>query len=331
MNLENPKQDEIVARLEQESENVNKLQERWDLALTSLYKYFEISGGKGLEENERLREIEAKTLKTIEKENVPIILGFAGPGGAGKGTVKAQIKEPLNVGDIINSTTRSKRDYEVDGIHYNFVTTKELADGTVLKEESLKKIQDLLGLKKNPEILEKEHLDKLQELVDKKFKNGEIEDGIDLFPNVDNVKNEFLNLTLRPLRGWYALSVKDLKNTTEKNIISSFEESAPNMLRIGEGIKAQGINFYLAYVLPEQPIARTMAHRALKRDGVDQDSEKLLSTIGGRQILEFEKMVDMLITGDYSTRLVLLVNDEGYEKNNEFMTRTGDALIHTFQ
>ena len=331
MSPEKSLEDKVLFRLEDESEKIQQLQERWDIALTELYKYFDIEKAENDNDNEKLREIESKTIQSIDVEKTPIVLGFAGPGGAGKGTVRGQIKEPLNTGDVINSTTRDKRDYEIDGEHYNFVTTKRLAEGTILKKESLKVIQKSLDLEKVPEFLEEGHLDEIQSLIDEKFQKGEIEDGIDLFPDVENHKNEFLNLTLRPLRGWYALSVKDLKSITCENSFSSFEESAPNMLKIGEGVKAQGVNFYLIYVLPEQPIAKTMATRALKRDGVEQNSEKLLSTIGGRQILEFEKMVQMLVTGEYSTKLVLLVNDEGYEKEGEFFTRTGDALIQSFK
>lgn len=327
MNLENCQDDKISFRLEEESEKISELQDRWDLALDELYRYFDIEKSDDMNENIGLREIESKTLQHIEKEETPIILGFAGPGGAGKGTVRAQIKGSLNVGDIVNSTTRDRREYEVDGVHYNFVTTEHLANGTVLKKKSLEKVKELLGLEEIPKSLKKEHLDNIQALIDNKFEKGEIEDGIDLFPEVENSKNKFLNLTLRPLRGWYALSVEDLKNTTSKNILSSFEESGPNMLRIGEGIKAQGVNFYLVYVLPEQPIAKTMAQRALKRDGCEQKTEKLFSTIGGRQILEFEKMVEMLVTENYSTKLVLLVNDDAYIKDGEVLTRTGDALI----
>ncbi len=327
MNKSESLENKIEMRLEEEKEQISKLQERWDSALGNLYNYFDVENLDGGSENEKLRDIEGKTLDSIEKDKGPIILGFAGPGGAGKGTVRAQVKENLAAADIVNSTTRDKRDYEIDGVHYNFVTTEELARKTVLKEESLILIKDLLNLNDIPEYLQKEHLDKLQEMVDLDFKEGRVEDGIDLFPNVSDVKNEFLNLTLRPLRGWYALSIKDLKGVTSENSLASFEESGPNMLRIGHGINSEGINFYLVYVLPEQPIAKTMAARALKRDGYDQPTEKLLSTIGGRQVLEFEKMVEMLISGEYSTKLILLVNDEGYQKGDEFITRTGEALI----
>ncbi len=329
--MEKPKDLDIKSRLEQESSNIQELQNRWDCALDRLYEYFNIEKNKDDNENEKLREIETQTLANIEKGKESIVLGFAGPGGAGKGTVREQIKDPLATGSIVNSTTRDRRDYEIDGVHYNFVTTKELASKSVLLNESLEKVQELLELETIPKQLQPEHLDKLQQTVDEKFKLGELEDGIDLLTNTNDPKNEFLNLTLRPLRGWYALSIRDLQNSTDKNKISSFEESGPNLLRIGEGMKNQDINFYLVYVLPEQPIAETMATRALKRDGCDQDTEKLLSTIGGRQILEFEKMVQMLTSGEYATKLVLLVNDEGREEEGQFLTRTGDALINTLR
>lgn len=317
----------MSSRLEKEVDNIEQLQGRWDEALTKLYGYFGVENNDRFSQNKLLCELEEKTLQTIEREGGPIVLGFAGPGGAGKGTVKEQVKNSIEVGDIINSTTREKRDYEIDGVHYNFINTEKLASGTVLMEESLNQVKKILNLEKTPDFLTKDHLDKIQNLFDEEFQKGKIEDGIDLFPNTNDDKNNFLNLTLRPLRGWYGLSINGLDEGTSENRISSFEESAPNMLRIGEGVKEQGINFYLIYVLPEQPIAETMARRALKRDGLEQTSEKLLSTIGGRQVLEFEKMVEMLLSGDYSTKPIFLLNDEGLEENGQFITRTGQALV----
>lgn len=321
----------MFSRLEKEAENIEQLQERWDEALIKLYGYYEVENNSNFKQNKLLRELEEKTLQTVEKERTPIVLGFAGPGGAGKGTVREQVKNSIDIGEVINSTTRQRRDYEIDGIHYDFITTENLASDIVLTEESLRQVEKILKLEKTPDFLTKDHLNKIQNLFDEKFQKGEIEDGIDLFPNVNDDKNKFLNLTLRPLRGWYGLSVNGLEKATSENKVSTFEESAPNMLRIGEGVKEKGINFYLIYVLPEQPIAETMARRALKRDGLEQPTEKLLSTIGGRQVIEFEKMVEMLLSGTYLTKPVFLLNDEGFEKDGQFITRTGQALVDSLE
>lgn len=54
------------------------------------------------------------------------IIALFGKSGAGKDTIK---KELLNVLDnstgIINNTTRPKREYEIDGVDYNFISVKE--------------------------------------------------------------------------------------------------------------------------------------------------------------------------------------------------------------
>ena len=73
-----------------------------------------------------------------------------------------------------------------------------------------------------------------------------------------------------------------------------------------------------------------MANRALSRDGVNQPSEKLFSTIGERQVNEFKTMVDMLLK--HNVQFILLVNDDILSnKDGKVATRTGEELIKEFK
>lgn len=55
-----------------------------------------------------------------------IFVAITGPSGAGKTTVTQALLEHIpNSTRLITTTTREKRDGEVDGIDYNFVTDKE--------------------------------------------------------------------------------------------------------------------------------------------------------------------------------------------------------------
>lgn len=55
-----------------------------------------------------------------------ILFIFAGPGGGGKSTICEEIiKRDHKTRLSVSSTTRAKRDDEIDGINYNFITKKD--------------------------------------------------------------------------------------------------------------------------------------------------------------------------------------------------------------
>lgn len=63
-----------------------------------------------------------KVQKDLKKEKpTKIILGIAGPGAVGKET----IKNSLGFNTVINTTTRKKRDYEIQNKHYHFISNNE--------------------------------------------------------------------------------------------------------------------------------------------------------------------------------------------------------------
>lgn len=50
-----------------------------------------------------------------------LIIGLAGPGAAGKGTIGGRLLDELGFAKVINTTTRQPREGEINGVHYNFV------------------------------------------------------------------------------------------------------------------------------------------------------------------------------------------------------------------
>lgn len=57
------------------------------------------------------------------------IIAFVGKAGAGKDTIAAEVCARLtNAHNIVSCTTRPKRDYEVDGVHYHFITGEQFAE-----------------------------------------------------------------------------------------------------------------------------------------------------------------------------------------------------------
>lgn len=317
--MTDPQELTIDERIEQESEKLNELQTRWDNAVEKLKSYFNIED-EFENPNDLLRLLETKTLGEFERDERPTVLGFAGPGGAGKGTVREQLMDAVETLPGINSTTRERREYEIDGVHYHFVTTTDLSKGVTLTKESESKISQILDNWEGE--LTAETLD----LLGKEIENRNMVDGITL--SVEK-GSSYLNLTYRPGRGWYGVGADTFKNLKQGDIIT-MEESGPNLVLIGSSIDKEELNYSLVYILPPQPIARTMAKRALSRDGVNQSSEKLFSTIGERQVNEFETMVNMLLK--HNVPFILLVNDDILSnKDGKVVTRTGEELIKEFK
>ena len=60
-------------------------------------------------------------------ENIRKVLVIVGPSGVGKGTLITKVREefPEKFAFKISHTTRNKRDGEVDGKHYYFVSKEE--------------------------------------------------------------------------------------------------------------------------------------------------------------------------------------------------------------
>ena len=66
----------------------------------------------------------------------PLLIVLSGPSGVGKDVIVARMKERgLPFHFAITSTTRPKRDYEVDGVHYYFRTVEQFQE--MLAQEEL--------------------------------------------------------------------------------------------------------------------------------------------------------------------------------------------------
>lgn len=54
---------------------------------------------------------------------------YTGSSGVGKGTIMAELlKRDKNIRLSVSNTTRQPREGEIDGVHYNFVTTQQFED-----------------------------------------------------------------------------------------------------------------------------------------------------------------------------------------------------------
>jgi guanylate kinase len=118
---------------------LDQLQVRWDLELKKVAATFAID--PTLDIADTMKELETLTCSEwlIQKEkdrDTGIVLGLAGPGASGKGTLGEYATINHGFGKVINTTTRDKRHYEVDGIDYHFVDPEEyqrrLDAGTLL-------------------------------------------------------------------------------------------------------------------------------------------------------------------------------------------------------
>jgi guanylate kinase len=89
----------------------------WEEALRSMAKKYNI---KNFDIKLIPSELETASLAQLSLSTDGrrgFVFGFAGPGATGKETLASELGWPK----VINTTTRSPRGYEKDGVHYNFV------------------------------------------------------------------------------------------------------------------------------------------------------------------------------------------------------------------
>lgn len=95
--------------------------------------------------------------------NKPLLFVISGPSGSGKGTLLEFIKEKFADKDLylsVSMTTRKKREGEIDGVHYHFVSKdyfKEQISNGYLLEYNILPTGDMYGTPKKllDEALEK--------------------------------------------------------------------------------------------------------------------------------------------------------------------------------
>lgn len=108
--LEIIKKNKLQTRFEQ-------LEANWKRELERIGMQFNIS--KSDTPGQQLAKVtQASFRKTPDHK---LIIGLAGPGAAGKGTIGGRLLDELGFAKVINTTTRQPREGEINGVHYNFV------------------------------------------------------------------------------------------------------------------------------------------------------------------------------------------------------------------
>lgn len=100
-----------------------ELQKRWNDALDIICPLFDDEGD----------DIEALETATTERwltgrainPDQPLVIGVAGPGASGKGTLSAMLMDELGYERVVNTTTRPPRHYERDGQDYHFLSASD--------------------------------------------------------------------------------------------------------------------------------------------------------------------------------------------------------------
>ncbi len=121
--LENLFPEEVLAVVENNIDSLTEDYVAWQRALTVIAKRLGVKADSinkipGMIEQTTFENIRSKF--SIEKP-FKIVLGIAGPGAVGKET----IKKKLGFKAVVNTTTRPRRNYEVQGEHYHFIDKTE--------------------------------------------------------------------------------------------------------------------------------------------------------------------------------------------------------------
>ncbi len=314
---------EVVNAVMSNADYINDLQQKWNELVHGLAKAFGIST-KNVDEAALLREVENTSLLRIKdyignSENV--VMGIVGPGGAGKGTVKGEVSSALKANTIINSTTRDRRPSETDGVHYHFITREKISAGAVISEAAQKQIAADLGITSVESRIDENMLKILEDIGEKK---GEYYIPLDI--TAPDCK--YVTLMYRSGRGWYGVS-KDSIDATGKDNFVFMEENINNLNEVSRYLRASSdkARFFIVCVLPPQPIAFHSAARAYVRDGADMPLEKLQSTIGPRQMREFEDLLKYI----KAVPMVFLANDDLVTIDGQKQTRVGLSLVEVLK
>lgn len=115
-------------------ERISELQTRWNEALSAMAEilYPEDSSVDSPEVLAYRSQIEF-----ARQPDTKLLLGIAGPGAAGKGTLGRFLTDALGYEKIVNSTTREPRESEVHGVDYYFMTPKKFSRKELLGKFAL--------------------------------------------------------------------------------------------------------------------------------------------------------------------------------------------------
>lgn len=99
---------------------IEELQKRWDEALVDVKST--LYPGEVGEPAEILAKL---SQKNFQHQNDKMVIGVAGPGASGKGTLSKFILGDLGFSKAVNITTREAREGEVDGKDYYFTNESD--------------------------------------------------------------------------------------------------------------------------------------------------------------------------------------------------------------
>ena len=110
---------EAINLVENSKDQIIPILNSWNNALNKVKHAFNLDDSNLENLPTRLHQITFENTKNDfhQKNKSKIVIGIAGPGACGKGT----LVESLNLPKVVNTTTRPARSYEIDQVHYHFL------------------------------------------------------------------------------------------------------------------------------------------------------------------------------------------------------------------
>ena len=141
---------EAINLVEKSQDQLISILNSWNNALNKVKYAFNIEDSNLENLPTRLHKITFESIKNDfqQKNKNKIVIGIAGPGACGKGS----LIESLNLPKVINTTTRPARSYEIDQVHYHFLddlSFRNMADNGDFLSVTDRPGRGLYGIEKN--------------------------------------------------------------------------------------------------------------------------------------------------------------------------------------
>lgn len=104
---------------------LKELQQRWNMALPEVAAHFGLPEHEATPYDLQEQSFRAWMHEREKAPDSPIVIGIAGPGACGKGTISSHLETALEFPKVINTTTRPPRHNEVNGRDYHFLAPEE--------------------------------------------------------------------------------------------------------------------------------------------------------------------------------------------------------------
>lgn len=112
-------------------DRIAELESNWDEAILFVAKsLYPDTDFEGLDPKDCISIIEALSHSNYKASREPSLrlIGLAGPGASGKGTLSEFLLQYIGLTKIVNSTTRPQRTGEIEGVHYHFLDDKDFVE-----------------------------------------------------------------------------------------------------------------------------------------------------------------------------------------------------------